>query len=266
MRAGGVVVAGGLTAFTHHPLAGPSLAGVCHLGMVSHDLRSPLGVVRLSVEGLECRRARGRLDEIMAAVPRPLQTVRVACQRMDRLIEDIFCLTKIEAGGLVAEPAPQRAELLVSEAIAQMEPLAEARQNLLAAVPPAAAGRLQVACDRDYIMQVFINLSGSAIKFSPARSRIEVAFWPCGGQVAFAVRDQGPGIAPQDLAYVSDRSWQAVSTQRHGADLGLAIVGGIEEAHGCEASVESVVGQGATFRFLLPQALPARPTAAGATT
>jgi signal transduction histidine kinase len=74
--------------------------------------------------------------------------------------------------------------------------------------------------------------------------------------VRFRVTDTGPGIAPEHLANLFDRFWQAPGARRSGAGLGLAIARGIAEGHGGRIEVESAPGEGATFTLILPSAPP----------
>ena len=82
--------------------------------------------------------------------------------------------------------------------------------------------------------------------------RVTVTAARAGGEVRVAVADTGPGIAADDLPYVFDRFWQARSTRRAGAGLGLAMAKGIVEAHGGTLSAASEPGRGSTFAFTLP--------------
>src|SRR5204863_163157 len=92
---------------------------------------------------------------------------------------------------------------------------------------PARA--LRDAMERKRVLQVLANLAGNAVKFTPSGGRVEVSAAREGDEVRVAVRDTGPGIAAEDLPYVFDRFWQARSTRRAGAGLGLAIAKGIVE-------------------------------------
>jgi signal transduction histidine kinase len=114
-----------------------------------------------------------------------------------------------------------------------------------------SSGLPDLRADRDRLLQVFENLIGNAIRFTPAGGRITVGAVPREGCVLFHVADAGPGIAAEDQPYLFDRFWQA-RERRHGAGLGLPIVKGIVEAHGGRVWVESAPGSGATFLFTIP--------------
>ena len=108
--------------------------------------------------------------------------------------------------------------------------------------------------DRDRLLQALQNLIGNAIKFTNAGGYITVGAASRDHQVLFWVADTGCGIASESLPLVFNRFWQAISTGRKGAGLGLPITKGIVEAHGGSIWVESKVGSGSTFFFTIPKA------------
>ena len=97
-----------------------------------------------------------------------------------------------------------------------------------------------------------MNLIGNALKFTPEGGEVRVTAERTVTGVLFAVTDNGPGIAPDQLTHVFDRFWQARSTDRSGAGLGLAIAKGIVEAHGGRIWAESELEHGSRFSFTLP--------------
>jgi PAS domain S-box-containing protein len=106
--------------------------------------------------------------------------------------------------------------------------------------------------DSHQILRVFSNLIGNAIKFTPEGGAITVHTERLEREVLFSISDTGPGIPEEQLPHVFDRYWQARKGDRRGAGLGLAIAGGIVEAHGGRIWVESRLGQGSTFFFTVP--------------
>jgi signal transduction histidine kinase len=108
-----------------------------------------------------------------------------------------------------------------------------------------------VLADRERIAQVFSNLIGNALKFTPSGGRVSVRGWRAKTGVRFAVEDTGPGIPPEDQGHVFDRYWQAQNAQM-GTGLGLSIAKAIVEGHGGSIRVESTPGQGTRFEFSLP--------------
>jgi signal transduction histidine kinase len=114
-----------------------------------------------------------------------------------------------------------------------------------------------VRVDEGRILQVFANLIGNALKFTPPGGIITVgARAGTDNDVIFFVRDNGPGIADPDRSHVFEWRWQARPDERCGSGLGLAICRGIVEAHGGTIAVDTRLGQGSTFSFTLPIADP----------
>jgi signal transduction histidine kinase len=106
---------------------------------------------------------------------------------------------------------------------------------------------------------VFSNLVGNALQFTPRGGRVKIGASPAAAGIRFFVEDTGPGIAPEYLARVFDRFWQAQNNNRRGSGLGLSIAKTIVEAHDGHIGVESTAGAGARFHFTLPAAPRGRP-------
>jgi signal transduction histidine kinase len=136
----------------------------------------------------------------------------------------------------------------VAEVLEVLEPLAAAKSmKLVADVVPDLA----IRCDHDRVIQLFSNLVGNSIKFTPDGGTITVRAVPDGDVVRFSVVDTGPGISAEELPHVFDRYYQAQRRNRDGIGLGLSIAKGIVEAHGGRIWVESEEGKGSTFSFTL---------------
>ena len=219
------------------------------LATVSHDLRNPLGGMTLVAAVL--RKMPGSEPQ-MAALAKHAGTIERAARRMEHLVRDLLDMASIESGHLSVEPRPLEAAALVDEALETIQPLATEKELRVETVVPAP--RVEVHCDRGRVLQVFTNLLGNAVKFTPAAGRIAVGAEPVERYVRFAVSDTGPGIRSDQLPFVFDRFWQAKETARAGTGLGLAICKGIIQQHGGDIWVESQVGVGTTFFFTLPRA------------
>jgi PAS domain S-box-containing protein len=212
------------------------------LGIVSHDLRNPLTTIGLSADLLE-----GAPPEQQ---PELIATIRTTARRMQRLIQDLLDVARVEAGGLAVAPSEMEPEPMVREVVAAHEPMAEQKKQRL--VCEVAGEGLRICADRDRLVQVLGNLLGNAVKFTPDRGVIQVSARLVGRDVAFSVRDSGPGIPEADLKNVFTPYWQAKKTAHMGAGLGLAIVRGIVEAHGGKVWAENAPGGGAMFTFTIP--------------
>lgn len=214
------------------------------LGIVSHDLRNPLTKIALSADLL--------VDAQPDESPELVDTIRASARQMQRLIQDLLDVARMETGSLSVAKDTVEAEPLVREMCDSNAPLAEQKQqrivcNLQEPLP-------KICGDRERIVQVFGNLISNAMKFTPERGVITIEARPVGSSVQFSVRDTGPGIPPADLKNVFTPYWQAKKTAHMGAGLGLAIVRGIVEAHGGQVWAENMPGGGAAFTFTIPAA------------
>ncbi len=220
------------------------------LAIVSHDLRNPLGVV-LASSALLLKSSLPPEREERAR--RQVEAIQRAGNRMNRLIRDLLDFASIQAGHLSVSTRPQAVGDMVTEVLETLEPLAAAKsQRLHADVPPG----MEMRCDHDRVIQLFSNVVGNAIKFTPEAGeiRITASVDPQDGRlVRFAVTDSGPGIPADELPHVFDRYYQARRKNREGIGLGLTIARGIVEAHGGRIWVESEEGKGSTFLFTLAQ-------------
>jgi PAS domain S-box-containing protein len=215
------------------------------LGVVAHDLRNPLNTILLQLERL-C--LPGKHSE------RPSQQVLERMQRtamrMNRLIQDLLDVVRIDAGALTLERAPVSARGLLTE-------LAEAQRALVSEASLELhldmKGELpDLRADHDRLLQVLENLVGNAIKCTKPAGNITVGAAMKGSEVVFWVADTGIGISEESLPTLFDRFWQGRRADRRGAGLGLAIAKGIIEAHGGRIWVESQLGVGTTFFVTVP--------------
>jgi PAS domain S-box-containing protein len=215
------------------------------LAVVAHDLRNPLGAVAVASQLLLRSTAEG-------PARKHLELIRSSAEQMNRLIQDLLEVARIESRSLVLECQPQSVVPLIDEAIAMMRPLAAGRSIFLES---AIEDELpQVMFDSARILQVISNLVGNAVKFTPEHGSIFLCCEREGGNVRFAVSDTGPGIPAAELSNIFTRFWQAASADRRGIGLGLSIAKGIVDAHGGTIWVESKEGVGSTFYFTLPLA------------
>jgi len=218
------------------------------VGLVSHDLRNPLSTIMLAVDFL--------LDEVLTDDSahrnerEHIETIRRAARRMDRLVGDLLDVTAIEAGGLRLEPTTLPAQVIVSDAVDLLSPLAAERK--ITVVADVGTPLPALAADRERLLQVFSNLGGNAIKFTPEGGQVVIAARAGERCVEFVVRDTGPGIAAGDLPCIFLPFWQQRATRRAGVGLGLAICRAIVEAHGGAIGATSELGVGTTFTFTIP--------------
>jgi PAS domain S-box-containing protein len=216
------------------------------LGVVAHDLRNPLSAILLQTSALK---RHGPEPERRSQ--EPVEAIHRTTKRMNRLIQDLLDVARMEAGQLTIERARLPAGGLITDAVDMQRSLASSSSlELRVEVDPDVA---EVWGDRNRLLQVFENLIGNAIKFTRAGGRITAGTTSRDDEVVFWVADTGGGIPSENLPHVFDRFWQATRTGRRGAGLGLPIAKGIVEAHGGRIWVESTAGSGSTFFFTIPR-------------
>ena len=219
------------------------------VAIVSHDLRNPIHTIHMAASFLldiappNDRRLQAR---------RQLEVIQRSATRANRLIQDLLDVAKIQAGGMAVDPVPVDVKSLVHEAAENATPLATAASLKVECEIPDPSP--MVASDRERVLQVFANLIGNAIKFTPKGGEIRILAKSENSEIRFIVADTGPGIPAEHLDHVFDRYWQAKSTAKLGTGLGLSIAKGIVEAHGGRIWVESPPNSGAQFNFTLPAA------------
>ncbi|HEY7064821.1 MAG TPA: ATP-binding protein [Chloroflexota bacterium] len=231
------------------------------LQTVSHELRTPLGAIKgFTTTLMEHDRRLSREEKREF-----LEIIDQESDRLRGLIEDLLDMTKIEAGVLLLDRQAVSAAKLCGEAVKTVASHSP-EHRFQASLPPD----LYVEVDPRRVRQVLHNLLENAVKYSPDGGTVHVQAVRSGerGQpggrgadggewVAIGVRDQGIGIARQDLAKVFDRFHRVdneVGRRVGGSGLGLSICRGIVEAHGGRIWAESEPGAGSTFVFTLPMA------------
>ncbi|HEY1707020.1 MAG TPA: HAMP domain-containing sensor histidine kinase [Rhizomicrobium sp.] len=214
---------------------------------MSHELRTPLNAILGFSELLS-------LDIFAEKRVEYAGLINNAGSHLLDLVNDLLDLSRIEAGKLELHLEPLGLATLIEECANTVEPRVRAAKlrlvrNIERSLPDATV-------DRRALKQILFNLLGNAIKFSEPDKTIEVfAALVTSGELAFGVKDQGVGIAPEDLAHVFERFGQArhdVSNPQEGAGLGLPIVKGLVDAHGGRIEMESAVGRGTCVTVWLP--------------
>ncbi len=218
------------------------------LAVVSHDLRNPLNIVALALQAVQTDPAMAA-----AALPRAMRGV----DRMQRLIEDLLDVARIDSGTLSVDLRPLDVAALADDIFEQQRAIAAEKKITL--VRDFERLPLGARADRHRLTQAIANLISNAFKFTPQGGTVRIGASVVGERVAIWISDTGPGIPPEHLSHIFDRFWQP-QRRRDGVGLGLAIVKGIVDAHGGTVEVDSVPGQGTTFRILLERA-EVRPSA-----
>ncbi len=212
----------------------------------SHELRTPLTTLRVNLATLRRGDAHHSPAEIEI-----LDDMDGELQRLSRLVEGLLALARTDAGQPL-ERAPVALDALVRKVYQAALSQAEGRALTLGEVAP-----IQVLGSPDHLEQVVRNLVDNALKYTPPGGHVTLALGRAGDEAALTVRDDGVGIAPEDLPHVFERFYRASSARgRSGAGLGLAIAASIVRAHDGRIVVDSAPGVGSTFTVYLP-ALPA---------
>ncbi len=213
-----------------------------------HDLRTPLASIRVIVEAL----ADGVVQD-SATVQRYLQTARRDIRSLSQLIDDLFEMAQLDAGGLPLELRPNSLSDLISDTLESFT--AQAERQGVRLVGTSAPGIDPVPMDAQKISRVLANLIGNALRHTPTGGSVSVRATLTPASVQINVSDTGEGISADDLPRVFEQFYRGEKSRSRatgGAGLGLAIAKGIVEAHGGRIWVESQLGQGAHFFFTLP--------------
>ena len=219
----------------------------------SHELRTPLAALSGFIDTL-----RGSAREDPAARERFLPIMQAQADRMARLIDDLLSLSRIELNAHLRPDKQVDVGAIVRQVADSLQTLARDRNVEVKTIGSSAP--LLVPGDRDELIRVFENLVENALKYAASGKRVDIALsvgeGPDGKREArIAVRDRGPGIAPEHLPRLTERFYRvdvSESRAQGGTGLGLALVKHILNRHGGRLTIESTPGQGATFTVHLP--------------
>lgn len=209
------------------------------IAVVSHDLRSPLNSFRLGTELLR------DADPTKAPV---IERMLRAADHMNRLIDDLLDVSRIERGELRVTPGPRALAPLLDELNVLFAP--QARLAGVALQVASVAG-LRVVADGHRVLQVLSNLVSNGLKFCKRDGEVRVDAVEAGAFVEITVSDTGAGIAPEQLPRIFDRYYRQGGK---GLGLGLYLARAIVHAHGGRIWADARSGDGACFRFTLPTA------------
>src|SRR5262245_2112151 len=212
----------------------------------SHELRTPLAALSGFIETLQ-----GPARDDAPARERFLGIMKQQAFRMARLIDDLLSLSRIELNVHVRPETATDLVAVVRQVTDAMQMLARDRGVDVTVNAPSAP--VMALGDRDELVRVFENLVENALKYGAAGKRVEIGIGPGSGrarEAAISVRDFGPGISPEHLPRLTERFYRvdvAQSRAEGGTGLGLAIVKHILARHQARLTIESTLGQGATF-------------------
>jgi signal transduction histidine kinase len=214
---------------------------------VSHELRSPISVIKSYIEAL--------LDQVD---PSDYQTQREfltvvndETDRLTALVSDLLDISRIESGKFETELSPVALSDVIQIVLTSLKDKS-GRHQIAVDIPSPLPDLL---ADRDKMGQVFLNLLDNAIKFSPDGGKISIKAGVKGKMVRCDISDQGIGIAKRDIPHIFKKFYRVDNSDKYeisGTGLGLSIVKHIVESHGGKISVRSKLRKGSTFTMLLP--------------
>lgn len=215
---------------------------------VSHELRTPVAIIQGATERMIEQRSRN-----LPIDTNSLEVVHRETDMLIRLIDDLFTLTRIEEHNLRLDRENLNLAAITRDAVRGMSDLAWTQRKVR--VESLVSPDLPLArVDRTRVRQIINNLLYNALRHTPEGGLIVVQGRQLPAFIELSICDTGMGISGQELQNVFERFYQSERNQRssEGSGLGLNIVRQLVEAHGGSISVESVIGQGTTFRFTMP--------------
>jgi|GEM_PF-521566 len=222
----------------------------------AHELRSPLAVLRGSVEVWQVAQQHGDQAEMQQAAA----LIQAEIEGMGRLVDDLLLLARMDNAAEQPPTPLHRAEvepLPLLEEVAERARLLASGQDVVLEWPAAEVQPIQA--DADLLRRALNNLLENALRHTPAGNRVVLTVAPEHDGCAFVVRDEGSGIAPEHLPRLFERFYQVndARTRRRGSSgLGLSIVQAIAQAHGGTVRISSTPGAGTTITFWLPCRVP----------
>lgn len=216
------------------------------IGDVTHELTTPLTVIKGSMEGL--------IDGVLTPEPETFQQIYHEASRLQRLVTDLQELSRVESGAYELHYEPVDLGLLTNNIIAHLRRQFEDKEvSLQLHLPPKL---LMVEADSDRISQVLINLIGNGLQHTPAGKQVDVTVQRKNEAVLFTIADTGTGIADKDLPHLFTRFYRVDKSRARasgGSGVGLTIARHLVETHGGQIWAKSDgIGKGSQFMFSLP--------------
>jgi two-component system sensor histidine kinase BaeS len=217
------------------------------IGDVSHELRTPLTAIKGSMEGL--------MDGVLPATHETFQQIHAEADRLNRLVDDLQELSRVEARAYKLDLRPLDVSSLVRTVTKRLAPQFESKSislelDLVTDLP-------RVLADEDRTIQVLTNLTGNALQYTPEGGRVTIGAHRIDHEVRITVHDTGIGIPAEHLSNIFDRFYRVDKSRSRraggGSGIGLTIARALVEAQGGRIWAESAgEGQGSSFTFTLP--------------
>jgi histidine kinase len=217
------------------------------IGDVSHELRTPLTAIKGSMEAL--------IDGVLPATPETFQQIQGEAERLNRLVDDLQELSRVEARAYALDVRSLDVPTLIQAVVKRLSHLAQSKHislqlNLASDLP-------HIRADEDRTIQVLTNLTANALQYTPENGKIIISAKQVNQAVQFTIQDTGIGIPPEHLAHIFDRFYRVDKSRSRqsggGSGIGLTIARALVDTQGGRVWAESTGdGQGSTFAFLLP--------------
>lgn len=213
---------------------------------VAHELRTPLSSIKGYMEGL--------IDGVLPGQPDTYQQIYREADRLQRLVNDLQELSRVEAGTFELNRQPLAMTELIQQTVTRLHPQFEEKGVALKLdLPPTLP---PVSADEDRVSQVLLNLMGNALQYTPAGGTVTIAARVEISGLVITIRDTGIGIPAEHLSHLFTRFYRVDKSRSRaggGSGIGLTIAKHLVEAHGGSIWVESEgVGKGSVFGFSLP--------------
>lgn len=216
---------------------------------VSHDLRSPIASIQGYLETIQMKGESISNEELNSY----FNTVLKNTQKLNRLIDDLFDLSKLDAEEVTPNLENTSMAELIQDLVQQFKPIAEKKGVLLEAIFPKNPNAL-IEADINLMNRALTNLIDNAIQHTPEGGKVTIGSIKSGKDLVLEITDTGNGIPEEDLPHIFDRFYQADKSrsEKQGAGLGLAIAQKIFQLHGAKVMVSSTENQGTTFSVAIP--------------
>lgn len=213
---------------------------------IGHELRTPLTVMRGNLDLMHRTKEKD---------PESIRNIEMEVGRLTRLVEDLLILAQAEVGKLPLDRRKVEVDTLLLEVLNQLKVLADERVTLSI----GEIDQVLVCGDRDRLKQVCLNLLANAVKYTPEGGQVEANLSKANGWAVLTIRDNGPGIAEEDLPHIFERFYRGDKArhrdkERSGFGLGLSIAYWIVRNHGGQIEAQSELGKGTMFTVRLPLA------------
>ena len=216
------------------------------IGDVTHELRTPLTAVKGYLEGL--------MDGVLPADPETYEQIHSEIDRLQRLVNDLQELSRVEAGAFQLNLAPVPPERLIERIQSTFGRQFEDKNIQL--VTDVETGLPNLFVDKDRIIQVLTNLAGNALQYTPNGGKVSISVRREKSEILFAVKDTGIGISTEQLTFIFNRFYRTDKSRNRasgGSGIGLTIAKALVQAHQGKIWAESNgEGKGSTFSFLIP--------------